>query len=104
MRIEAINSVVSVYPISPPQKVRKKKKVEDPAKKGEFQRLLMAMIEKRNKEEALWRESQKPIIISREKFVKEQLEMLKIQQNRLDYMIMCQRAQSKLLNRDKGNK
>ena len=67
MRIEAINSVVSVYPISPPQKVRKKKKVESPAKKGEFQRLLMAMIEKRNEEEALWRESQKPIIISREK-------------------------------------
>jgi hypothetical protein len=64
----------------------------------------MAMIEKRNEEEALWRESQKPIIISREEFVKEQLEMLKIQQNRLNYMIMCQRAQSKPLNRDKGNK
>ena len=63
MRIEAINSVVSVYPISPPQKVRKKKKVEAPVKKGEFQQLLMAMIEKRNEEEALWRESQKPIII-----------------------------------------
>lgn len=92
MRIEAINSVVSVYPISPPQKVRKKKKVEAPVKEGEFQRLLMAMIEKRNEEEALWRESQKPIIISREKFVKEQLEMLKIQQNKLDYMIMCQQA------------
>ena len=92
MRIEAINSVVSVYPISPPQKVRKKKKVEASAKKGEFQRLFMAMIEKRNEEEALWRESQKPIIISREEFVKEQLEMLKIQQNRLNYMIMCQQA------------
>lgn len=52
----------------------------------------MAMIEKHNEEEALWRESQKTIIISKEEFIKEQPEMLKIQQNRLDYMIMCQRA------------
>lgn len=88
MRVEAIGSVGSFYPVSPPQRVRKKKKVEAP-RKGEFLQLLMEMTEKRKEEEAQWRELHKPIILSRDEFVKEKLEMLNVSQKKFDYLLMC---------------
>ena len=87
MRIEPIGAFLPVYPVYQPLPVRKKRKVEKPAKKGLFQQMLMEAI--KNEEAEARRPVPKPVELSPEEILAESLKQLNIQENYIQYMLMA---------------
>ena len=87
MRIEPIGAFFPVYPVYQPHPIRKRRKVEKPAKKGLFQQMLMEAI--KNEEAEARRPVPKPVELSPEEILAERLKQLNIQENYIKYMLMA---------------
>ncbi|MBO4705488.1 MAG: hypothetical protein J5647_07115 [Spirochaetaceae bacterium] len=87
MRIEPIGAFFPVYPVYQPHPIRKRRKVEKPAKNGLFQQMLMEAFER--EEAAARRPVPKPVELSPEEILAERLKQLNIQENYIKYMLMA---------------